>query len=111
MRLPDDLVIPDGKITRYLLLPKARSDKSKFLAKAGFTLNNPDALKLALQRQGSSNDAIEERTDQYGTFYQVQGELVGVNGVSLWIISIWLHRRIDGKFQFVTLVPCKEKQS
>ena len=109
MRLPDDLVIPDGKVTEYLLLPKARSDKSKFLAKAGFTLNNPDALKLALQRQGTSNEAIEERTDQYGTFYQVQGELVGVNGVSLSIMSVWLHRQIDREFQFVTLVPCKER--
>lgn len=108
MRLPDDVVIPDGKITRYLLLPKPRSDKSKFLAKAGFTLNNPDELKLALQKQAISNDAIEERSDQYGTFYQVQGELVGVNGVCLAIISIWLFRRIDKKFQFVTLVPYKE---
>lgn len=108
MRLPDDVVIPDGKITGYLLLPRPRSDKSKFLAKAGFTLNNPDELKLALQGQVTSNEAIEERTDQYGTFYQVQGELVGVNAVCLSIISIWLHRRIDGKFQFVTLIPYKE---
>ncbi len=61
-----------GKSLVTLLVPKPRSDKSKFLGKAGFTLNNPDELKLALQEQAVSNEAIEERTDQYGTFYQIQ---------------------------------------
>jgi hypothetical protein len=30
MRIPEDLVIPDAKITGYLLEPKPRNDKSKF---------------------------------------------------------------------------------
>jgi hypothetical protein len=50
-------------------------------------------------------EAIEEKSNEYGIFYQVKGELIGVNGVSLSVVTVWLQRQIDGKFQFVTLKP------
>jgi hypothetical protein len=37
----------------------------------------------------------------------VAGELVGVNGVALSVVTIWLQQQIDGQFQFVTLKPWK----
>ncbi len=103
--IPDDLIIPTAKITQYLLVLKARNDKSRFLAQAGFTQENPEALRLAIQSQAMDKEAIEEKSNEYGTFYQVEGELSGVNGVSLSVITVWLQRQIDGKFQFVTLKP------
>jgi hypothetical protein len=105
VRIPEDLIIPDGKIAQYLLVPKARNDKSKFLAQAGFTQENPEALKLSIQRQAIDREAIEEKQNEYGTFYQVEGELIGVNGVNLSVVTVWLQRQADGKFQFVTLKP------
>ena len=42
MKIPDDAIIPDGKIIHYLLVLKAKDDKTQFLAQAGFTQNNPD---------------------------------------------------------------------
>jgi hypothetical protein len=108
VRIPEDLVIPDAKITHYLLVQKARNDKSKFLAQAGFTQENSEALKAAIQAQAVEAEAVEDRNNEYGTFYQVAGNLVGVNGMSLPVVTVWLQRRIDGKFQFVTLKPCKE---
>lgn len=108
MRVPEDAVIPDDKITRYLLVHKARNDKSKFLAQAGFTQENPEALKAAIQSHIKSVKAIEDRSNEYGTFYQAVGELVGVNNVNLSVVTIWLQGQIDKKFQFVTLKPCKE---
>jgi hypothetical protein len=45
VKIPEDLIIPDDKITRYLLVQKARNDKSKFLAQAGFTQENPEDLQ------------------------------------------------------------------
>ncbi len=80
MRIPEDLIIPDAKITGYLLVPKPRNDKSKFLVQAGFTLENPEALKLAIQTQALSTEAVEEKINEYGTFYQVEADLIGVNG-------------------------------
>jgi hypothetical protein len=105
LKIPQDLIVPDAKITQYLLVPKARNDKSRFLAQAGFTQENPEALKLAIQSQAMDKEAIEEKSNEYGTFYQVAGELIGVNGLTLSVITVWLQRQIDGKFQFVTLKP------
>jgi len=108
VRIPEDLIIPDTKITHYLLVQKARNDKSKFLAQAGFTRENSQALKAAIQEQAVARDAVEDRSNEYGTFYQVEGDLVGANGVNLSVVTVWLQRQIDGKFQFVTLKPRKE---
>ena len=46
MELPPDVIIQDQKLTKYLLVFKPRNDKSKFLARAGFNLNNWQQLKL-----------------------------------------------------------------
>lgn len=88
-----------------MLVQKVRNDKSKFLAQAGFTQKNPEVLKAAVQSLAEAFEAVEDRSNEYGTFYQATGELIGANGVNLSVITIWLHRRIDGKFQFVTLKP------
>jgi hypothetical protein len=108
VRIPEDAVISEDKITRYLLVQQARNDKSKFLAQAGFTQDNPDALRTAIQMLAGAIEAVEDRNNEYGTFYQVVGELVGTNGVNLLVVTIWLQRQVDGKFQFVTLKPLKE---
>lgn len=108
MKIPDDAVIPDDKITHYLLVPKPRNDKSKFLAQAGFTQEHPETLKSAIQAIAQIAEAVEDRSNEYGTFYQCTGELQGANGMNLAVVTIWLQRRIDGKFQFVTLMPLKE---
>lgn len=107
VQIPEDAIIPVTKLTRYLLIERDRNDKSKFLAQAGFTLDNYEALENALRRLARSTKAVEDRTDVYGTFYQAIGSLKGINGVSLDVVTVWLQRRIDNKFQFVTLVPDK----
>ena len=109
MQIPQDALIPDAKITRYLLIHRPYDDKSNFLAKADFTLENPDDLLVALRQVIQVGEAIEDRTDQYGVYYRVKGLLPGPNGISLKVITIWLHRSIDQQFQFITLVPNKEK--
>ena len=105
MRIPEDLIIPEAKITQYLLVLKTRNDKFRFLGQAGFTQENPEDLTLAIQKQAIDKEAIEEKTNEYGTFYQVKGELIGVNRISLSVTTVWLQRQMDGKFQFVTLKP------
>jgi len=65
-------------------------------------------MKAAIQVQAVCREAVEDRNNEYGTFYQVKGDLVSPNGVNLSIVTVWLQRRIDGKFQFVTLKPRKE---
>jgi hypothetical protein len=42
VKIQDTAIIPEEKITRYLLVPRIKDDKSKFLAQAGFTQDNPE---------------------------------------------------------------------
>ncbi|WP_369769878.1 DUF6883 domain-containing protein [Gloeocapsa sp. PCC 73106] len=81
------------------------NDKSKFLAKAGFDQNNPQELKTAIYQLIKTSVAIEDSNNEYGTFYRVEGELIGINQRNLLVTTIWLKRKIDNKFQFITLKP------
>nr|WP_199314619.1 MULTISPECIES: DUF6883 domain-containing protein [unclassified Desertifilum] len=94
-----------------MLIQRSRNDKSQFLAKAGFTAENSEDLLNALRQLTDLNEALEDRTDEYGTYYQVKGSLQGINGLNLEVIAIWLQRKIDGQFQFITLIPNKEADS
>ena len=108
MKIPDDSIIPFEKLSRYLLVARVRNDKSKYLAQAGFTNKNPEALLEAIRFLCGTVEAVGQKTSEYGTFYRVEGELLGVNGVNIPVIAVWLERKTDRKFQFITLVPGKE---
>lgn len=110
MKIPIDAIIPDDKVTHYLLVPREQDDKSKFLAQAGFTQDNPEQLKLAVRQLADIVEAIEDTTNEYGAFYRVEGELIGINNRNLSVITIWLNRKNDGKFQFITLKPKKKEK-
>lgn len=109
MKLPDDVIIPDGKISQYLLIYREQDDKSKFLAQAGFTPSNPDQLKAAILELVQTTEAIEDSKNEYGIFYRVEGNLKGSRDIA--VVTIWLERTIDKRVQFITLKPKKEKKS
>jgi hypothetical protein len=109
MKIPSNAIIADSKITHYLLVFREQDDKSKFLEKAGFTQDNPEQLTSAIRQLADTVEAIEDSTNEYGIFYRVEGNLIGINNKNLSVITIWLNRKIDGKFQFITLKPKKEK--
>lgn len=78
------------------------------MAQAGFTRDNPDQLKSAIRQLADTVEAVEDRSNEYGTFYRVKGQLMGVNNTNLEVITVWLNRKIDNQFQFITLIPNKE---
>ncbi len=66
MKLQGTIIIPDAKLTQYLLVLRPEDDKSKFLAQAGFTQENPDQLKQAIFSLVQTYDAVSDRQDKYG---------------------------------------------
>jgi hypothetical protein len=110
MTIPADALIPMEKLTRYLLVPRSRNDKSKFLAKAGYIEGTEVALVSAIRGMNARVSASKQQANGYGTFYRVDGTLVGVNSVNVAVTTIWLERKVDGIFQFITLVPGKGAQ-
>ncbi|MEH2374390.1 DUF6883 domain-containing protein [Nostoc sp.] len=88
MKIPDNIIIPEEKVTRYLLVPRIKDDKSKFLAQAGFTQNNPEDLLTAIRQLATTNEAVQDNTNEYGTFYTIAGYLQRVNGQNLAVITV-----------------------
>lgn len=108
MKILEDAVIPEEKLTRYLLVPRIKDDKSKFLAQAGFTQDNPNDLLNAIKQLALITDAVEDNINEYGVFYTVTGDLQGLNGRSLPVVTVWLQSINDGSFRFITLKPKKD---
>ena len=107
MRLPADTTIAEDKLTRYLLLPQARGDKSAFLAKAGYKLENAEHLLRDLRTQILPLDAMALESNKFGKFYEIRDTLVGPNGVTLAVRTIWMTEHLSGVTRFVTLIPDK----
>jgi hypothetical protein len=64
MKIPTNAIIPDSKITGYLLVLREQDDKSKFLAQAGFTQDNPEQLISALRQLTDAVEAVEDTTNE-----------------------------------------------
>ncbi|NEP87591.1 MAG: hypothetical protein F6K18_12610 [Okeania sp. SIO2C2] len=107
MKLPQPVIIPDEKLTKYLLVYREQDDKSKFLLQAGFNINNSEQLKNSILQLVFTTEAIVDRSNEYGTFYRVEGTMTGVNNKNLAVITIWLQRKAENQTQFITLIPLK----
>jgi hypothetical protein len=107
MKLPVDATIAREKLTRYLLVRQARGDKSAFLARAGYRLENANQLLNDLRDQLLPLDATLLHSTAFGEFYEIRGTLTGPNDVALKIRSIWMREKLSGTTKFITLVPDK----
>jgi len=105
MKLPADATIAKDKLTRYLLLSQARGDKSAFLARAGYTLENADQLLRDLRAQILPLDAVALESNKFGQYYESRGTLTGSNGGTLAVRTIWMTEHLSGVTKFVTLIP------
>ena len=107
MKIAEDVIIPKEKLTQYLLLSRQKNDKSRFLARAGFTRENPDMLDKAIRQLLAENEAMPDRHSEYGTFYLVEGELKGPSR-TLGVVTVWLLPTNTNRHRFVTLKPARE---
>ena len=57
-----------SKLSDYLLAPRRHNDKSKFLSQAGFTKDNPTFLEQAILDVVTQNEAVKQKTNEYGEF-------------------------------------------
>jgi hypothetical protein len=107
VKLPENTVIAPEKLLYYLLVPRPADDKSKFLAIAGYTRADWQALERDLRQQLLPMDAEEVERTKYGTIYEIRGNLHGPNGRVLSVVTIWMTEIATGQTKFVTLYPAK----
>jgi hypothetical protein len=87
---PQDAIIPTAKLTQYLLVALPKNDKSKFLAQAGYTLENWQQLEQDLRLQVLTQAAEYLETTRYGDKYGIRSCLRGPNGTELTILTVWI---------------------
>ena len=107
MNLPMTAIIEPKKIKEYLLAPRKRNDKSKWLAKAGYTLKNWQQLEQDLRLQLLSLQAVFREETKYGKMYEIKGDLIGPNGRVLAVRSIWIQEHASKQIKFITIFPEK----
>ena len=110
MKLPADSIIPGDKIRRYLLLPRLKDDKSKFLALAGYTLANWETLEKDIRSAIQQYEAFEGRPNPYGTVYEVEAKWMTPRGREISVRMIWIRLNLTGETTFVTLYPNEEEK-
>lgn len=108
MKLPSDTIIAPAKFTRYLLVPQLRSDKSRYLARAGYTPANVERLIDDLRSQILPLDATVSRSTRFGETYLINGPITGPAGERIFVRTVWLKRTLPGSVHFVTLIPKPE---
>lgn len=108
MKLPEDIIVPEDKLRRYLLLPQEENDKSRFLDQAGYTLANWKLLERDLHRLAQDNEVSGIDSSPYGIKYEVRGTLTGPSGRTLQVVTVWIKLEATGETRFVTLFPDRE---
>jgi hypothetical protein len=57
VKIPPDALVAPEKLTKYLLVRRVKDDKSRYLARAGFDLSNPQVLAAAIRRSSQHAEA------------------------------------------------------
>jgi len=108
MKLPKEVIVTREKLLRYLLLPREKNDKSKFLAFAGYTLANGEVLLEDLRQFIQKYEISSSESTPFGIKYEVRGTLIGPNGRTLALMTVWIKLEATRETRFVTLFPDKE---
>ena len=97
---PHEIEIPIAKITGYLLIKKDKNDKSAFLAKLGYTMENYNELVNDIKNIVACNEANLQQQTPFGELYEVRGKLKNFGVVTIWLLAIDTE-----KYKFITLFP------
>jgi hypothetical protein len=109
MKLSENTLISPEKLTDYLLVFKKRNDKSQWLAKLGYTIENWKVLEYDLRKQILSLDVVPIEKTEYGQLYEIKGKLTGPNGISLSVCTNWMIETETGTSKFITMYPDKKE--
>jgi hypothetical protein len=108
-RLPrrDLAVVPEEKITAYLLAPDhpRGGPKARFLLRFGFRPELWRALEVALLRHAVEGIVAEQQPGLHGITYAVEGPLRTPDGRDPFFRSVWIVEWTQQIPRFVTGYP------
>lgn len=98
--LEEQLEIPREKLTDYLLVPKEKNDKSKFLSELGYFQHNWEELAQDLKTLAAENEANLQSKTSFGEMFEINGKLKEKGVVTIWLLALG-----SNKYRFITLFP------
>jgi hypothetical protein len=107
--IPQNAIIAVEKIRDYLLKPRVKDDKAKYLAQAGYARTQYSRLANDLRNQLLPGEAMLQTETRFGEKYMLRSVLKGPNGVMLPVRTIWERHNVMG-WKFITLYPDKENR-
>ena len=111
MKMPSGLVIQDEKITKYLLVYQPKNDKSRYLAKTRYNLDNWELLKNDIISAVEGSEIAKVIPSDWGTQFEVKSEWSGANGRLIKVITIWQQDQETEFVRFITLYPDKSREN
>lgn len=110
MKLPsaEQAVVPDSKLTDYLLNPTHPEGRSKarFFLGLGFRREEPEALRRALLQ----NAEMRETVHAFGRKFVGAGSLNTPGGGQVDVVTVWVLRDNLPPPVLVTAYPAKHKE-
>ena len=111
MKLPnvDQALVPEAKITRYLLdltSPKGKS-KAVFFRAFGFTIEQWQMMADALKQHAAAYEVASTEADEHGTRYVIEGALNTPDGRNPQVRAVWIIREDETEPSFVSAYPLK----
>jgi hypothetical protein len=105
-------VVPQRKITEYLLSPTHPDGRSKekFFTAFGFTVDEWETLATALINHVADNDVTKVEDSPFGTRYVVKGILLSPDSRNPLILSAWFIETGDNIPKFVTAHPLRRRE-
>jgi len=115
MKLPqvEQAIIPQRKLTEYLLSPTHRSGRSKavFFVGFGFAVEAWETLADALRRHAAEHDVVATDETPFGTGYTVEGALLAPDGRTPRVRVVWFIETGEVVPRLVTAYPLKEAKT
>lgn len=109
MKLPnaDKAIVPQAKITKYLLsLSHSEGwSKAKFFSRFGFSADAWEELAGALLRHAADHEITKTEGSPYGTRHIIQGVLYAPDGRTPDVRSVWFIDTGEQIPRFVTAYP------
>ena len=103
----DKAIVPETKITRYLLdlSSKHGKSKAKFFLAFGFTIDRWEELAIALKQHAIRYDVASTRETLYGIHYNIEGALETPDERNPQIQSVWKIEEAETVPTLVTAYP------
>ncbi|MEG4860309.1 hypothetical protein QUB75_22740 [Microcoleus sp. K1-B6] len=93
LKLPnyERAVVPEKKITEYLLSLTHRDGKSKakFFLRFGFSVDAWEIMATALLRHAADHELAKIEESPFGSRYVIEGEMLAADGRKPFVRSVW----------------------